>query len=248
MELKDRYNMAYRSFTPDFVNASNLNKIDEIFEENAESLLDFYRKYISQYEMEHETQYKTCLETGCGMGALSSFLAKDFTGYLGVDFSELAVANASLISSLKNNNAQFKVLDVTNKQMLNEKFDFIIDGHLLHCLTSKEERKNYFEFIKNHLRDDGIFLCETMAFHKKLQFPIDYEFDEDFILYQQGEDGRLPYRSILPSRALEEEILESGLKIKTLFFHQELSFYPFREQYRMNTDHLPRVIRLSLGL
>ena len=245
---KNIYDNAYGAFTPDFINKENLSKINSFLDENTESLRDFIDKFMEQFDYQYNWENMSVLEVGCGIGSLTNYVNHRFNDYLGIDFSSLAIANAKSISELKGSHNQFKVFDITSCESLEQEFDFIIDSHLLHCLKSKEARSNYFTFVKKHLKKNGVFLAETMAFHGGIEFPFEYEYKEDFTLWKNYGDSNESFclRSILPSLNLEAELQESGLKIKTYFFHNELSFNLFPEYSSYPEDKLPKVIRFSL--
>jgi SAM-dependent methyltransferase len=245
---KDLYNNAYSRFTPDYIQVNNISKINDFLKENSESLEDFFDKYCNQFDLEHKVRQSSCLELGCGIGSLSYFLKNKFYNYTGVDNSGLAISTAKEIAILKKESLDLRLFDVCSGESLDEKFDFIIDSHLYHCLTTKEERQSYLEFIKNHLSTDGIFLLETMAFQPKLQVPVGYHFDSKYVLSKDFKGCIIPIRSIFPSVMIEEEFANAGMKINYLYFHNELSFNVFDDYINYSIDYLPKTIRLSVSL
>ncbi len=249
MDAKSLYNMAYNKFTPDFISKQNIRKIDAYLLKNSESLIDFIDKYILQFNLTEKLSGTDWLELGCGLGSLASYIQDKKGHYYGMDFSELAISQAKLVNDIKEENAVFILEDITNKNVkIGRQFDFIIDSHLLHCLTKDIERKQYFEFIKSHLKPDGILLVETMCFDRNMSIPIGYEFCEDFTLKKEIQNQFYPIRAIKRAKDIEEEIQLSALKIKTFFYHAELGFNIYEEFPNFNTDHLPRTLRFSLGL
>ncbi len=245
---KNIYDDAYDSFTPDFINKENLSKINSYLDENTESLRDFIDKFMVQFDYQYNWKEMSVLEVGCGIGSLTRYVKHHFQDYYGIDFSSLAIANANSISEIKGENNHFKVFDITSNNKLEEMFDLIVDSHLLHCLKNKQERSNYFTFVKNHLKKGGVFLAETMAFHTGIEFPFEYEYKSDFTLWRNSNESNKSFciRSILPSHNLEAELQESGLRIKTYFFHNELCFNLFSEYKSYPAEKLPKVIRFSL--
>ena len=245
---KDLYNKAYSRFTPDYIQVNNISKINDYLRENSESLVDFFEKYCDQFDLEHRVRQYSCLELGCGVGSLSFYLKSKFYDYTGVDWSGLAISTAKEISILKNEQLDLKLFDVCSGKTLGQKYEFIIDSHLYHCLTTSKERIAYIQFIKKHLSDKGVFLLETMVFQPKLQVPVGYDFDAQYILRKEIEGQLIPIRSIFPSVKIEEEFKKAGLKINYLFYHNELSFNVFDDYQNYPADFLPKTIRMSVSL
>lgn len=242
---KELYNIAYKQFTPDFIQDKNISKIDRILLENSESLVDFIQKYKDQFAMDFTSM--GCLEIGCGIGSLSHQLAGRFASYHAVDFSELAIFAAKEINKFKNSQIEFSVVDVCQDSM-EQKFDIIIDSHLFHCLTDLDDREKYLEFVKYHLAEGGIFLMECMTFQNRLQTPVGYSFDENYTLWKEIDTEMHPVRSIRESRDIEQEIIANGLPINYLYYHNELSFQVFDDYENYPVEFLPKTIRLSAKL
>ncbi len=102
------------------------------------------------------------IELGCGTGPmLRYFCEKGFTG-VGIDVSKTAIEMAKEQS--KGLDIEFMRGDVCN---LNKKtlgrFDIVIDGLCLHCITDARDRKAYFRNVFNILKDDGLFILLTMC-------------------------------------------------------------------------------------
>ena len=56
----------------------------------------------------------------------------------------------------------FKVLDCLSDK-LDSKFDFIFGIAVIHMLVPDEDRDGFYQFIRNHLTEDGIALICTMG-------------------------------------------------------------------------------------
>ncbi len=243
------YNNTYKYFTPDFIHVENLKKIDEYLSLNSESLRDFINKYLIQFEHQMNPQYLSVLELGSGLGSLSYFLESKFNTYTGVDISELAVMNAKQISKIKERDLNFIIGDVTKAEFeLNEKYEVLIDSHLFHCLTDIKEIQGYLTFVKKHLAAGGKFLIESMAFHSKLQTPVGYSFDENYILYKEINGKDVAIRSIKKSIDIEETLKQMGFQIKYLYYHNELSFNVFDEYHNYPDEFLPKTIRICASI
>lgn len=231
-------NDSYKSFTPDFLESA---KLDLYIEENNESLLKFLESYQEQFGS--FSLDKTILETGCGLGGISHYFSKKGYYTLGLDQSSLAISMAKDIAKNKKLYAKFKQQDLCiNKAQ--DKFDIIIDSHLLHCLVDNTDRHNYLSFVKESLSKGGLFFLETMSYHSKIQAPLGYELREDMSLYKETNSIMLPYRKIIESLNLEQELIEIGFKIKYLYYHNELCFSIFDEYPSFSFEHLPKTIRL----
>ncbi len=102
------------------------------------------------------------IEFGCGTGPLLRHICeRGFTG-VGVDISKTAIAMAREQSrSLDIKFIQGDVCNL-NKRALG-RFDIVIDGLCLHCITDAKDRKAYFRNVFKVLKNDGIFILLTMC-------------------------------------------------------------------------------------
>ncbi len=234
---KELYNKAYQKFTPDFL--SDEARVRRFLAENAESYLRFLEQHKNQFD--YMTQNSSALELGCGLGSLTSHLIAEFDSVVAVDISELAV---SMAKTIHGDQAKFLVGDAGQID-LGEKYDFVFDSHLYHCITTSEERIKYLTNVKKHLGDEGIFLMECMVFQDRLQIPVGYSFDENDILYQEMDGEDVPIRCILKSLEIEKEFQQAGLKLNYFYYHNELSFQVFEDYPSYPLHFLPKTIRLS---
>lgn len=243
------YNKSYEKFTPDYLE-ENLAEVKRFAMENVETLRVFFESYCQQFHFPQRPKEETkILDLGAGIGGMSLYLTKRGFDVASLDISSLAL---TILETLLNaEGLPFKTYcsDITAENLeLGEKFDLIFDSHLLHCLTRPEDRERYFTFVKKHLKQDGLFLLETMAYHSKMQIPVGHSFDEDFILWQEINAREVPVRKILPSIELENEILNSDFKIHYLYYHSELSFQVFPDYPDYPAQYLPKTIRLGAAL
>lgn len=239
--MKELYNMSYQKFTPDFI--QDKARLDAYFFQNSLSLRKFFNQHREQFQ--YFTGDKHCLELGCGLGSFTQYLCQEFAQVDAIDISDLAISMAKEIHG----ESAIKFLQRDALEFVpNQKYDFIFDSHLYHCLTTSNDRLKYLDNIKNWLKDDGIFLMETMVFHERLQIPIDYEFNQDYILRKNINDTYHPVRSVLPSRTIEEEVQQSGMKLNYFYYHDELSFQVFDLYQDYPAEFLPKTIRLSAKL
>lgn len=246
--MTNLYNKAYEKFTPDWF--ENLNKVELYLYENNRSLREFWDQYLEQFFAHKPGPFKV-LDLGCGLGGMSIYMAKQGHEVTGIDIADLAIQNARFLAGKNRveDRVNLKTVDVTTQEMLDEKFDFIFDSHLLHCLTTDAQRSAYYNFVKRHLKDEGHFLLETMSFHKGIRTPIEYHFDENNNLWKQDQEfGELCIRKILPSFDLEQELKANDLNINYLYFHAELTFQVFTEEPDFPIQHLPQTVRVAAKL
>jgi SAM-dependent methyltransferase len=102
------------------------------------------------------------IELGCGTGPILRRLCKRGFSGVGVDISKTAIAMAREQS--KGLDIKFKHADVCNLNTESlGRFDLVIDGLCLHCLTDADDRKAYFDTVSKVLKDDGLFVLLTMC-------------------------------------------------------------------------------------
>lgn len=244
------YNISYEKFTPDWFDADNQKVVDKFLFENSESMIIFIENYFAQFNLSKQSLYgKKVLVTGCGFGGLCHYFAKHGAEVVGIDVSPLAIMGAKEIAKNKEMYIDYIAADLCSIEKLNQQFDFIVDDHLLHCLTTTQDRKHYLDLMKNSLAKDGIFLLETMVFHGRIQTPIGFYFDEDNVLWQELENSNeVMIRKIAPSIEIEQEVIASGLKINYLYYHAELAFQVFPGFNDYPFEYLPRTVRLAMSI
>jgi SAM-dependent methyltransferase len=247
------YEKSYEKFTPDWFDESNLPKINQFLTENSESLIKFVESYEQQFNWPRSIfQNKRILVSGCGFGGLCRYFEKRGAIVTGIDISQLAIIGAKEIAKLNQTSCEFIQADLVNLDngIKLDKFDFIIDDHLLHCLTTKSDRENYLRTLISFCNEDGLLFCESMAFHSGLQVPVNYRFDENHILWKNLEgkndlNEEIMTRKIATSVEIEDEIRLSGFQINYLYYHSELSFCAFTEYTDYPFQYLPKTIRLT---
>ena len=145
---------------------------------------EYYKAYEKRYKQLHEnnlsweTDVKTniiedtiikynidnaasILEIGCGEGRDAKYLLGKNYNVLATDVSKEAINYCKKIDKEHSNN--YEVLDVLDYDDFSKKFDFIYSVACLHMLVLDEDRNKYFEFINNHLNDNGYALVLTMG-------------------------------------------------------------------------------------
>jgi SAM-dependent methyltransferase len=197
------------------------------------SLLSFVRERATGEDAQE------VLEVGCGIGTLYLELKNDLniTNYNALDFSSVAIDEAKKkYHELPINFINADILDFKTAQ----KFDLIIDSHLLHCLQGRVQIQSYFEKIHSLLNVGGKFICETMIAGKSFMQG-DHDFRDDHLLFENGKI----IRTILPHLELEKMILNSGLAIEYFSFPLGVKMIPYGSRNEvMVTD--PDVVRFVL--
>jgi SAM-dependent methyltransferase len=186
------------------------------------------------------------LELGSGRGGVGLHLARLGANVTLVDFSPTALAQAEKLYALEGLEVKTSQGDVTHPDLsLSDKFDLIVDSHLLHCLTEDPDRSSYYGLVSDHLAPEGIFVSESMVHRKKLFIPDGFMFDERNVLWQMF--GKwTPVRRILDSLDLEAEIKNTELKIVSFFYYAQYSFVPHRRFMEIPGEVLPASVRMVL--
>ena len=115
---------------------------------------------------EHNIECKDYLDVACGTGNVTVRLAKHFKDIYAVDLSEDMLREA--FNKLKENRIKGKIIcqDMTEMQ-LNRKFDLItsvLDS--TNYITDEDDLEKYFSSVKEHLKDDGIFIFDVNSYYK----------------------------------------------------------------------------------
>ncbi len=102
------------------------------------------------------------IELGCGTGPILRRVCKRGFSGLGIDVSKTAIAMAREQS--KGLDIKFLQGDVCNLNTRHlGKFDLVIDGLCLHCITETKDRRAYLDNVFKILKDDGLFVLLTMC-------------------------------------------------------------------------------------
>lgn len=239
MMIQNYYESAYKAHL-------GIRPLDEVLEEaekNARGLYRYVLEIKSQFLAEKSWEEMTILETGGGHGGLAILLAKLGAKVVTVDFSPSAVEMSRKLIEFTGTNVKAITGDLTHPDIeLNEKFDLIVDSHLLHCITGKADRTSYYQMIRDHLKSDGLFICETMVHKKNIFIPDGFMFDPEFTLWQLLGEWT-PIRKILDSLDLENELKESKLDIIFFYYYAHFAFVPHAQFMELPTDILPASVR-----
>lgn len=113
------------------------------------------KNIIQKYNIKKE---QAILEIGCGEGRDARVLLEDGYNILASDVSQEVINYCTN----KYNSDRFIKLDVVTEN-LNKKFDFIYSVAVIHMLVDNVDRLKFFEFINNHLKNNGIALVCSMG-------------------------------------------------------------------------------------
>ncbi len=103
------------------------------------------------------------LDLGCGEGILQEkFAAGSYTHYTGVDFSDVAIANAQ---QLANSTTEFRVGDL-NKLKITGSYDAIVYNESIYYL---DDPKAAIQALFPHLTEGGIIIFSIVDKHGKVQ-------------------------------------------------------------------------------
>lgn len=211
-------------------------------------------KGLAHYVLECKSKFLTykdwqgmkVLELGSGRGGLGLHLARLGAHVTLVDFSPSALEQASRVYALESFNPKIIEADVTHPDVaFPEKYDLIVDSHLLHCLTSDAERSSYLRLVRDHLTNDGIFVAETMVHRKKLFIPNGFMFDQNNVLWQMFGEWK-PVRRILDSLDLEKELTTAGFNITYFMYYANYGFVPHKNFMEIPSEILPAAVRMVL--
>ena len=116
---------------------------------------------ITTIENENIKKDAKILEIGCGEGRDAIFLLEKNYNVLAIDYSNTVIEKCKELSNYKYPN-NFKKFDIIN-DLLEEKFDFIYSIAVIHMFVSKKHREKFYNFIYNHINQNGLSLIVTMG-------------------------------------------------------------------------------------
>lgn len=241
MSLQDYYEDAY--------NRERGRSASELLPEaidNSRALFNFVLESKNKFLSNKDWKGLKVLELGSGRGGLGLQLARLGADVTLVDFSPSALKQAEILFEQEGFKVKTISGDVTHPDItLPEKYDVIVDSHLLHCLIQNPERSSYYELVRSHLTRGGIFVSETMVHRKKMFIPDGFMFDENYVLWQMF--GKwTPVRRILDSLDLEQEINNAGLHITYFYYYGQFGFVPHVSFMDIPSEILPAAVRMVL--
>ena len=116
-------------------------------------VLEVIKKY-------HIRPHHDILEIGCGEGRDARVVLEHGFPLIATDLSKEAIAYCK--KTMPRFQEQFRVLDCLS-DTLEKRFDFIYGIAVIHMLVLDEDRDGFYQFIYNHLKQDGLALICTMG-------------------------------------------------------------------------------------
>lgn len=149
MEQKRSYYEAYE------------DRYQQVHREGVQWFSDSPSKIVGQVIQKYGiTKQAEILEIGCGEGRDAAYLLKEGYHILATDLSKEAIDYCKeKFSDFREN---FCTLDCLNEK-LEQKFDFIYAVAVLHMFVLDEDRNKFYNFIGEHLKENGIALIGTMG-------------------------------------------------------------------------------------
>lgn len=160
------------------------------------------------------------LEVGCGAGNLSIYFAEKGYNCTGIDISETAINWAKEKAQEKSLEIEFVKGDVTNLSFLgNERFDIVIDGRCLHCIIG-EDRKKFYQQIKNVMKENGRFIVYTMT-GESIGEKYKSEFDpQTKCLIKEFNGDKIATRYIGTKNDLLSEVETNGFEVLEYYYRK----------------------------
>lgn len=165
-----------------------MNKNNKKFKKNSNTLDNIEDNYYKAYEKRYQQVYNNnylwssrkptdevittienenikkdakILEIGCGEGRDAIFLLEKNYNVLAIDYSNTVIEKCKELSNYKYPN-NFRKFDIIN-DLLEEEFDFIYSIAVIHMFVSKKHREKFYDFIYNHLNQNGLSLIVAMG-------------------------------------------------------------------------------------
>ena len=164
---------------------------------------------IKRYNIHTE---QSLLEIGCGEGRDAEIVLENGFHLMATDISPEAIKYCE--EKMPDFESNFMVLDCLSRD-LDKKFDFIYSVAVVHMLVLDEDRNGFYQFIRRHLKSDGIALICSMGDGKyEMQSDIRSAFE---IQEREHESGKMMVAGtscrMVSSGTFENELLRNGLKI-----------------------------------
>ena len=192
--------------------------------------LQFYKRWLPK------NKDARILELCCGTGRLTLPIAKDGYDITGVDYTPSMLEQAKVKASEEGIEVEFIEADIRTLD-LPEKYDLIfIPFNSIHHLYKNEDLFKALNVVKNHLKEDGLFLLD--CFNPNIQFIVEGEKKQIKIAEYTTNDGReilikqiMRYENRTQINRIEWHYFINGefdsiqnLDMR-LFFPQELDLY-----------------------
>jgi SAM-dependent methyltransferase len=142
--------------------------------------LKFYKKWLPK------NKNARILELCCGTGRLTIPIAKDGYNISGVDITSSMLAKEK--ASESHLGVEFIEADIRTLE-LPEKYDLIfIPFNSIHHLYKNEDLFQAFNVVKNHLKENGLFLLD--CYNPNIRYITEGEKEQKEIAQYKTKDGR----------------------------------------------------------
>jgi len=143
-----------------------MTKLEKMFvnrRKEAEKNIEIAERLFSQIDLSNT---KKALEVGCGIGVLSSYLAKKYKRDLtGIDLDPEQIERARK-DNTEDENLRFFEADVTKLPFADSEFDMVLSFDVLHLIPSWDKALNE---ISRVLRPKGFYTLNDLALPKFLR-------------------------------------------------------------------------------
>lgn len=144
--------------------------------------LKFYKKWMPK------NKDARILELCCGTGRLTLPIAKDGYNISGVDITSSMLKKAKVKASESGLDVEFIEADIRTLE-LPEKYDLIfIPFNSIHHLYKNGDLFQTFNVVKNHLKENGLFLLD--CYNPNIQYITEGEKEQKKIAEYKTKDGR----------------------------------------------------------
>jgi SAM-dependent methyltransferase len=242
MQLQQRYNEAWQSY--------QLKYQDRAFQDEVRS--QSKRLFLLCDEAREKWIQKNwssirVAEMGSGLGGAGQWMSQAGAQVELFDFSPQALSLAEALYQSQKLTIRTFCQDVTLPfaEPFFQRYDLILDSHLLHCLTDHIGRMSYLQSLRELLAPGGCIVGECMVSRKKMFIPEGFEIDAFGTLYQKFSSW-VPVRLIRDSLELEEELKKAGFQIRYYMYYANFNVTPSKEFFDVPAELLPASVRFHL--
>lgn len=176
---------------------------------SSDSCTPIVMEIIKKYNISLEDKI---LEIGCGEGRDSKVVLENGYDLMATDISNEAIKYCKQL--MPNYKESFSVLNCISDK-LKHKFDFIYGIAVIHMLVLDEHRDGFYQFVYNHLKDNGLALICTMG---DGEFEVQSDINKAFELQErEHETGKMMVASttcrMVSFDTFEKELNRNQLEI-----------------------------------
>ncbi len=170
------------------------------------------------------------MELGCGNGAASCFIAGLGYQVIGIDVRQAAIQQAREAAEQARLPIRFEQTDLCRLSVRAFKgMDLIVDGHCLHCIVRRTDRRSALKKIHGVLAPGGIFALRCLCMSLSMEALPAGHLDDNGVLWQAANDQgpwrehktidgvlHIPRRRYVLPGELAEELVSAGFKLTRL--------------------------------